>query len=195
MPIPNISVILPMPKLKALRDAYSRTDATAFLSSVLPSVYDKSEDYNRAISAAFYGNLPSDDPSESRKELSHADRERCLVALLTSRGVPDNLAAHIYLALMEKISVEEVAHVMMLAGMYSGVDRFTTALAAYITTLTTLAALVDGKQPLGAPAVLGQLRLAFNPVAQLEMLKTKIAETDRGPQTSNSSRTGTLVPQ
>lgn len=187
MNVSIISTLLPATKLKALRDSYSRTDANRFLSSVLPAVYDKAEDYNRAISTAFYGNLPNDEPSPARKELSHADRERCLVALLTARGVPDNLAAHLYLALMERISVEEIAHVMMLAGMYTGVDRFTTALAAYITTLKTLSDIVDADEPLDAPAVLQQLRKAFTPVSERELQKRQGVP---GFRTSDSSRSG-----
>jgi alkylhydroperoxidase/carboxymuconolactone decarboxylase family protein YurZ len=190
--VPNVSTILQRPKLEALRTAFKPTEAYGFLSSILPLVYEKSDAYNRAISTAFYGDQPSDEPSPARQQLSDADRERCLIALLTSRGGADNLATHIYLALMEGVSVEEVANVIMLAAIYSGVDRFTTALSAYITTLKTLVALVDGGKALNAPAVIGELRIAFDPTAQLEALKKTAAQAS---QTPNSSRTGTLVPR
>jgi alkylhydroperoxidase/carboxymuconolactone decarboxylase family protein YurZ len=159
--IPNIVDFLSLPKLKVLREHYHRSEATAVLSSVLPALYEPSRAYGDAITEAFYGCLPDDHPSPNRKALSVQDRERCLIALLASRGVEGTLAVHIYLGLMEGISVEEIANVMMLAGMYTGVDRFASALKTYVTTLTTLRALVDGQQRLDAPSVISKITALF----------------------------------
>ena len=159
--LPNIADILSLPKLKALREKYDRDEATALISSVLPATYEPSRAYGDAITEAFYGPLPDDKPSPNRRALSVQDRERCLIALLASRGVANTLAIHIYLALMEEISVEEIANVMMLAGMYTGVDRLSFALSTYVTTLKTLCALVDGLKPLEPRSVLPQIIAAF----------------------------------
>jgi alkylhydroperoxidase/carboxymuconolactone decarboxylase family protein YurZ len=162
--IPNITDILSLPKLKALREQYHRAEATALLSSVLPALYEPSRAYGEAINEAFYGGqMPEDHPSPNRKALSVQDRERCLIALLASRGVETTLAVHIYLGLMEDISVEEIANVLLLAGVYTGVDRFSWALTTYMTTLRTLCALVDGNQPLDARSVLPKISAAFEP--------------------------------
>src|SRR5574342_883561 len=97
--IPNIADILSPAKLEALRDHYRPAEATAYMSSILPAVYEPSRAHNDAITAAFYGREITDDrPYPNRKALSVADRERCLIALLASRGVPGTLPVHIYLA-------------------------------------------------------------------------------------------------
>jgi alkylhydroperoxidase/carboxymuconolactone decarboxylase family protein YurZ len=159
--IQNIVDHLPLPKLKALREQYQSSEATAVMSSVLGALYEPSRAYGDAITEAFYGRLPEDIPSPNRKALSVQDRERCLIALLASRGVEGTLAVHIYLALMEGISVEEIANVMLLVGIYTGVDRLSWALTTYVTTLKTLCALVDANGPLDARSVLPKITGAF----------------------------------
>jgi len=163
--IPNVRDVLPLPKLQLLRDRYRREEAIAAVSSILPFVYDKSRDYNAAVTHAFYGDLPSDTRS-TREALSVQDRERCLIALLCSRGVPETLAVHIYLGLMEGISVEEVANILMLTGMYTGIDRFVTGLATELTALKALGELVDENGRLDAAFVLNRLKDRFDPTAR-----------------------------
>src|SRR5262249_2383719 len=96
------------------------------LRQFLPNFYGLSKPYIDVINDAFYNtDLPDDAvPDLRRKALSVPDRERCLIALLAARGESWALAVHVYVGLMEGISPEEIAHIIYLAGIYSGVSNF-----------------------------------------------------------------------
>jgi alkylhydroperoxidase/carboxymuconolactone decarboxylase family protein YurZ len=168
-------VLLPR-DLDKLRTAYVEFDTAdkeagipvgvkKLLSKKLPTVYDRAGEYVRAIADQFYGDLPPDDPPEHaripRDALSVRDRERCLIGILAVRDAKYNLAVHIYLALMNEVSPEEVANILLLAGMYGGVSTLTDGLDVEVTTLKFLKALVDGCLPLTPPNVLVGLRPEF----------------------------------
>ena len=163
IPIKNIRDHLPLLKLEVLRRAYVRADAVAVLNAVLPATYDNALQYAQAVADAFYGNLPEDTSSGWRTTLSVQDRERCIITLLASRRAELELAIHIYLALMESVSIDEVANILMLTGMYSGLDTFSRGLRVEAKVLDTLAAIVDQNKPKDAVSVLIALSQAFEP--------------------------------
>ena len=150
----DIRDYLPQQKLEALRAAYDRDEADAALGVVLPVLYHESTGYVTAISAAFYDSLPPDCGVAPREVLSTEDRERCLIALLTSRRERVELGLHIYLALMELLRPEEITNIMLLAGIYTGVDNFADGL---MTEKDTLVALASYQGLLDAASVLGYL--------------------------------------
>jgi alkylhydroperoxidase/carboxymuconolactone decarboxylase family protein YurZ len=162
-PIKNIRDYLPAPKVEVLRRAYVRREAVTLLNAVLPATYDKALGYAGAVADAFYGELPADTGPSWRLALSVQDRERCLIALLASRRGELELAIHMYLAMMEYVSPEEIANILMLTGMYTGLDNFSRALRVEGKTLATLAAIVDRNAPKDAASVLLALRDAFEP--------------------------------
>lgn len=165
-PIKRIRDYLPLLKIEILRREYVREQAVALLNAVLPATYDQAREYADAVAHAFYGDLPDDRGREGRDRLSTQDRERCLIALLTSRRAELELAIHVYLAVMERISPEEIANVMMLTGMYTGLDNFSRGLRVEAKALETLADIVDENAPRDAGSVLLRLRNAFEPVPQ-----------------------------
>jgi len=150
--------------LDKLRGAYKPEEMSSILTTTLPDVYHASKGYIEAITHRFFGKLPPEAPrpGQPRKELSAEDRERCIVALLASRGEGFTLAVHIYMALMAGVSPQEIANIILLAGIYSGVSNFTDGLLTEVKTLGTLASVAKDGANFGAAAVFGALQKAFN---------------------------------
>ena len=138
----EVKDILTATELAMLERAYDWPTLEKKLNNALPSAYALTGDYVNAIGAAFYGYLPPDDAPPPRSALSLRDRERCLIAILASRGADFNIALHMYIALMNDISAEEIAHILFLAGIYTGVDNFAEALKAEVKMLYMLKSLV-----------------------------------------------------
>jgi alkylhydroperoxidase/carboxymuconolactone decarboxylase family protein YurZ len=145
-------------RLQQLRAAYKRTDLGA-LGSPPKVVYPSSAPYVDVIGATFYTSLPDDPGPQPRDTLTVQDRERCLLALLCSRREDIELAIHVYLALMEGISIREIANVMLLAGMYTGIDNFNRGL---LVEAVTLQALESMSGDLSLKSVVGVLEKAFD---------------------------------
>jgi alkylhydroperoxidase/carboxymuconolactone decarboxylase family protein YurZ len=162
--ITNIRDYLPLPKVMVLQNAYVRDDAMSLLNSVLPLTYDYATEYVTAVGDAFFGDLPEDTGPMWRSTLSIQDRERCVITLLASQRAVLELAIHVYLAVMEGLSPEEVANILMLTGMYAGLDSFSHGLRVEAKALATLAALVDDQTAVrDAYHVLVALKNAFEP--------------------------------
>ncbi len=157
-----METVLPAPKLAKLRAAYKRGQITVLLKATLPRLYAHSKGYVDAIAAAFYDDLPEDGCApENRQTLTIQDRERCLIALLASRRQDFDLAVHVYVGLMEGITPGEIANIMLLAGMYTGIDSFARGIYTAIGAAKVLAALVDAGGAIDAPAVGDKLRATF----------------------------------
>ena len=127
--------ILQPAALQTLRDAYDDDTMTNALSMALPLQYPAAQEYIDALRHAFYG-------SPGPAPLLRADsRERCLIGILASRGANRNLAIHIYAGLMQGIPVEEIGHILLLTGAYTGVDNLAHGLGILKTALEILAQL------------------------------------------------------
>ena len=166
---PPIQDYLSPADLKKLQGDYTRAEMDGLLKGVLPRIYEPSHEYLDAISHRFLGDLPSDDAANrTRKTLSIQDRERCIISLLAARGENFTLGLHIYIALMEGISPEEVANILLLAGIYTGVDNLARGLLTEVATLTGLKELLSGSSkptgrlqaaaPISATIVFGALQ-------------------------------------
>jgi len=88
--------------------------------------------YIEAISTGFY--------DAASQMLPSRYRECAVVALLASQGDELNLAYHLFLALMANISANDVYDILLLTGVYAGVNRLTSALG---TARTTFDAIID----------------------------------------------------
>ena len=139
-PAASIADILKPDAVEKLQTAYANgDDMTKALSAALPALYPASRPYIDAIGDAFYP-LQGATPAP----LTDANRERCLVTLLASRGAKRNLAIHIYMALMARIPATEICHILLLVGAYAGVESLAGGLTIAKTTFETLAAVAGG---------------------------------------------------
>lgn len=146
----DITDMIDTAQLADLRKNFTSTDMNNALAGKLPKVYPDSQPYVDAIAKMFTAPIPG--PSEG-------DRERILIAILASRGERLNLAVHLYYAIGLGISLDEIVHILLLTGVYTGVPNFASALDVAADTFALLASLA-AKTP-GAAAVLDQLQAAF----------------------------------
>jgi ubiquinone/menaquinone biosynthesis C-methylase UbiE/alkylhydroperoxidase/carboxymuconolactone decarboxylase family protein YurZ/uncharacterized protein YbaR (Trm112 family) len=130
-----ISDILTHSELARLRQQYDALLMGTLMGSVFTTTYPASTPYIDTIGALFYGG-PTANLTDA--VLNAPNRERCLIALLATRGAGLNLALHIYMALAANVSPEEIAQILLLVGTYSGVDNFAGAIQAEQKTLETL---------------------------------------------------------
>lgn len=131
----SIDAILTTDQLRRLRDQYDAEEMNGLLAAPLPAVYPPALPYVHAIRELFYGGSTAD---MATSRLSAENRERCLLAILATRGPGLNLALHVYLALVSGVSPMEIAHIFLLTGAYSGVDTFAAALQTEAKTLEVL---------------------------------------------------------
>ena len=155
-----IAHVLAPDHLAALRAAYSVDEMHRILGAFFPHVHPPTTEYIAAVMNAFYSEAPPDD-AEPRPVLPAVDRERCLIAILAGRGADLNFAIHVYMGLMHGLTPEEIANVLFLVGVYTGVDNFAQGLKAELTVLETLAAVAADGTSLDAAAVLAALQRAF----------------------------------
>jgi alkylhydroperoxidase/carboxymuconolactone decarboxylase family protein YurZ len=142
--------------LRALRAAYARhrDELVAQMRDHLPRRYPTADGFVGAIERAFYAG----------GALTAANRERCIVALLAAREERHFLAIHVYLALMEGVAPEEIADVVFLSAVYTGVPALTRGIAVVERTLALLenmAAAGDGAALHPVTGILPALQQAF----------------------------------
>lgn len=160
--MPAIGDLLPENALGKLRDEYLSDDMVEILSGTLPKLYHESQPYVAAIEKAFFNvDVPDDWAPPPREVLSVQDRERVIIGMLAARGSSFFLALHIYIALMEWVSPAEIAHILLLAGVYTGVDNLSHGIGVHATMLRTLAAHVEAGSDLKVPAIYTLLRGTF----------------------------------
>ena len=126
----DLRTILSSSQLSALRAAYDPEAMRAAMIRTIAEPYPPLGPWNEAIAATFY---------DAASPLKAVDRERCLLAILSSANVPTSLAIHVYWGLMEGLSVEEICHIQTLAACYSGVPSLSRSLPALHETLHVLA--------------------------------------------------------
>jgi alkylhydroperoxidase/carboxymuconolactone decarboxylase family protein YurZ len=133
----DITSIITKEELQLFKDAYTVDVMRTTLVARFKVMYPPSRPYVDAISTAFLGDR--DDP----EKLADNDLERCLIAVLASRGADVNLAIHIYAALALGVTPGEIGHILFLAGVYTGIDNFSESLMLLATTLGVLKGLAD----------------------------------------------------
>jgi alkylhydroperoxidase/carboxymuconolactone decarboxylase family protein YurZ len=156
-PLDAVSGALAPADLDKLRGAYKREDMTKILVETLPKAYVLSMEYVEAIGDLLYSKLlPEESDPGLRSALSVEDRERCLVAVLASREAGLALAIHVYIALMEGVSPQEIAHILLLVGIYSGIDHLTGGLKTELQVLGALKKQIIAGKPLDVDTIAGQ---------------------------------------
>jgi hypothetical protein len=169
---------LPREQIQKLHESYSSANATTVLNDSIANMYQATKGYLHEIGVAFYGvpDVVAETPSD---KLVPANRERCLVALLTARGADFTLAVHIYVALMEgfvdstasaasggatpvadSILPSEIANIIFLTGVYTGADNLTRGLITLTRTLALLKQ-IAGESNCTPAAVLQRIRDVF----------------------------------
>ena len=162
--IAELGKILKDKQIATLKAAYGDGKSMSnALAQYLPVNYAATSKYSEAVINAFYSTTMS---HTGPRLPSRSDRERCLIAILTSRGPNFNLGVHIYMGLMHGVSAEEIANIIFLAGIYSGIDHLTDGFRVQRKTLEALGKLVDGagknrKADLSPGAVLGEIQKAL----------------------------------
>jgi alkylhydroperoxidase/carboxymuconolactone decarboxylase family protein YurZ len=126
-----IATTLTNDQIATLKAGYSTQKMIDLLSAGMPLLDEDTKEYVTSIRDSFYGG--------SGTHMTVLDRERILIAVLASRDGGFNLALHIYIALMEGLMPAEIADVIFLSGIYTGVDRISDGLATELYTLMVLA--------------------------------------------------------
>lgn len=140
----DLRTILDSSQLAALREAYDPNAMRAAMLKTIVEPYPPLGPWNESIAATFY--------AES-SPLRAIDRERCLLAILSTQSVPVSLAIHVYWGLMEGIAVEEICHIQTLAACYAGVPALSRSLPTTHETLRVLAR-ISGTEQRGSLDVL-----------------------------------------
>ena len=149
----KIDTVLLDGQLEILRQAYSEADMTQILSSGIPGLDKRTASFIGTIRQAFY--------DTSQRTMEPKDRERCLIAILASRDAGLNLALHMYVGLMVGLSQQEIADIIFLGGIYTGVDRISDGLAAEVRMLEVLSQLAVDPTACTVPRVLQAMMAAF----------------------------------
>jgi alkylhydroperoxidase/carboxymuconolactone decarboxylase family protein YurZ len=156
-------------QLGRLRHDYKQEDMINLLSSGMPGQDKRTAKYISAIRRTFY--------DSSRATMTPKDRERCLIAILSSRDAGLNLALHIYVGLMEDLSPQDIADIIFLGGIYTGVDRISDGLGAAVRTLGALARAADDPNGCGVLRVVGEFQATFAPVnEEVQKLKNEVLQ-------------------
>src|SRR5262249_51884342 len=131
-------------KLDQLRKRFAsdkgKSQTAKILASILPDLYSVSGEYVASIVKTYFADRPATRQLLDSR-LAENDRERCIIALLAGQGAQYPLSLHIYLAMMLGVTPHEVAHILLLAGVYTGVNRFADGIFVHIRTLAALSRL------------------------------------------------------
>jgi hypothetical protein len=150
----KIDTILADERLDALRKGYKREEMTRILSGGLPGLDDDTASYIATIREQFYQRAP--------RQMHPQHRERVLIGVLVSRDAGLNLALHVYIGLMERLSPHDIADIIFLSGVYTGVDCISDGLDTVTRTLDVLSQLAQ-KGRCTVVQVATELRDAFKP--------------------------------
>jgi len=154
-----ITDILDEGQLVQLRAAYeANLKEMALALSLIELSYPPVEGWLESIGSTVFTELSATPAPDL--PLSPVDRERCLIALIAGRRETLNLAVHIYMGLMTGLSPAEVANVLALSGVYTGLSAYVRGIRVADTTLKILAGLT--LSPVHGPkVVLAALNVAF----------------------------------
>ena len=149
----------------AYRDGYGRDLLMAFAARQVP--YSKAKAWSAFVGDTIYNrpkdeNLkPIDEATVVRSSLTPAQRETVVLSVMaTTQRDPFAMAGHIYWALMEEMSVAEVADVFMTVGTYAGLDNFRFTSNLLKDVLTMLNAFAE-KDAVATLRVAGLFKVAF----------------------------------
>jgi alkylhydroperoxidase/carboxymuconolactone decarboxylase family protein YurZ len=149
--------------LRTLRQAWDAPAMGRAIAASLDGAYPPARPYVDAIAAAFYwAGTPTDpDGASAAPLLAPVTRELVLIGILGARGARSfDLAVHLYFALMEGASVDQVCATLELGGVYGGLPAFSDGLVVLGRTLSVLTTVAAGPAHDGG-TVLKLLRATF----------------------------------
>lgn len=165
----DITEILSEAQLDKLRASFKESTMSSIATSILIAEYPESERYVNAIHDSLFGAGP-DGTEPPLAGLSHKERETSLIVLMAAQRTTFELAIHIYWGMMNGLTQDEVAGLLMLCGVYAGIGAQTTGLQTMRQTLTGLKqAVIKAEQnppegdvdPLSVAPVLGSILAEF----------------------------------
>jgi alkylhydroperoxidase/carboxymuconolactone decarboxylase family protein YurZ len=142
-------MLLDEERLRRLRAAYDSKAMSAANVAAFAQVHPALHPWIEETAATFF---------ERPSSLSPRDRERCIVALLAYTGPPLSLAVHIYWALMEGVSVDEVCHTIGLVACYGGLPKCAQGLLVAERLATLLRDVAELQHPDAAQVVAALIR-------------------------------------
>ncbi len=145
----EVAALLTRRAVRSLRGGYDREVMAATATAALVRDFPESEDYVTAIHDSLFGGGEGR-RSRSLAGLTAKEREVGLIVLLASQRASMELAIHIYWGLMEGITTQEVAGLMMVTGVYAGIGKQTAGMKVMRSALNALQARVDATQKMTA---------------------------------------------
>jgi alkylhydroperoxidase/carboxymuconolactone decarboxylase family protein YurZ len=114
--------ILPKAAVERLRKSYDR-NALTFIAKVMIG-YPKAGGLAQWIGDVVYNDTPDGRDTTTVTSLSPAQREMVIIATVAAERDTFVLSGHLYWGLMEGLSVENLADVLLTVAAYSGVNNF-----------------------------------------------------------------------
>ncbi len=118
-------------ELETLREGYDAQRMLDNAVAVVGGLFEGGKSWTEAFSSDVY----------QTGRMAARDRERILIALFTGQAERTALMIHVYWGLMEGLEPTEIQQVVLLAGTYTGLGRYTFGMKAVGQTFTRLAEL------------------------------------------------------
>jgi alkylhydroperoxidase/carboxymuconolactone decarboxylase family protein YurZ len=127
--VQDLRTLLSDDDLAALRAAFDRDAISRAASDPFAVLYPPLDNWVKETSATFF----------ERSEMAPRDRERCILVMLTINGaMPMSFAIHLYWALMEGLSIDDLCQTITLVAAYGGVPRVAFGMTILQGTLNLL---------------------------------------------------------
>jgi alkylhydroperoxidase/carboxymuconolactone decarboxylase family protein YurZ len=154
--MPDLRTLITDEELARLRAAYDSAAMNEGARRATEAPFPPASMFVDSIIATFYG---------PRAVLPAMRREQVLIAVLAAHaGMRRILAVHLYWALMEGLSIDEICATLLLVGTYDGIDNYSEATRHFGTLLDkVLRPALDAGEPdaLSSTAIMKALSQAF----------------------------------
>jgi alkylhydroperoxidase/carboxymuconolactone decarboxylase family protein YurZ len=158
-PPPEVLTILSEEQLAALKQGYDL--ATFHKFAPFQIRYDKAQPWIALVGNTIYNRetdergQPVWDPNAPHSTLMAGQREIAVLSVMaTTQRDPAAMAGHIYWALMEGMTVENIADVFLTVGTYAGLDNLRFTIGVLGEVLSLLANLTPGTKEMTTGFVL-----------------------------------------
>lgn len=148
----GLADLLEAEELERLRAGFSEAELSELATQLVVRDFPPAGGLVTAIQDAIY-------LAPRPLEMSAADRERVLIALLTAQGLDRQLAVHVYWGLMVGLTPRDVAETVVLTGVYAGLARQNAAMGVLRRALTALKDVADDRRRRRVPISLVLPRL------------------------------------
>ena len=157
----NICDILDKKSIRKIQKNFNLDELDKILGGTMQKEFPPAAAYIEGITGFLFQK-----GSTNQHTLGRADKEKIILGLLAAAGATANLTTHIYIAIADKdmkISVEDIGNIILLAGVYMGVDRLSGGLRVLQTSLETMKQMVENKEDLSPLSVISALSKRYGP--------------------------------